>query len=389
MLHNLCYNEICMIMKHENYPYNPFLLSGYVSPEYFCDRVEETQKLISALRNGRNVTLISPRRMGKTGLLRHAFHEIQSAKAGNCYYVDLYQTDSLSSLVKKLGEAVLGTLDTSETKVVKQISKFFASLRPVFSFDAISGEPNIMLDVQPVNAEKSLSEIFAYMEDSGKQCYVAFDEFQVVDGYADKQVEALLRAHIQHLNNVRFVFSGSQRHVLENMFVSANRPFFQSTQIMNLGCINEAAYYEFAHKKLEQNGQILNSTAFNHLYSSLFGHTWYVQMILNRLFETAQKNITEEFIDATIANVIAENEATYQTFVRLITPAQRKLLRAVASEGTAKEITGKNFVAKYQLGAISTIRLSAKILVEKELLLDQNNHYEVYDRFFGIWLKFA
>ena len=101
MLHNLCYNEICMIMKHENYPYNPFLLSGYVSPEYFCDRVEETQKLISALRNGRNVTLISPRRMGKTGLLRHAFHEIQSAKAGNCYYVDLYQTDSLPSLVKK------------------------------------------------------------------------------------------------------------------------------------------------------------------------------------------------------------------------------------------------------------------------------------------------
>ena len=112
-------------------------------------------------------------------------------------------------------------------------------------------------------------------------------------------------------------------------------------------------------------------------------------MILNRLFETAQKNITEDFIDATIANVIAENEATYQTFVRLITPAQRKLLRAVASEGTAREITGKNFVDKYQLGAISTIRLSAKTLVEKELLLDQNNHYEVYDRFFGIWLKFA
>ena len=110
-------------------------------------------------------------------------------------------------------------------------------------------------------------------------------------------------------------------------------------------------------------------------------------MILNRLFETAQKNITEEFIDATIANVIAENEATYQTFVRLITPTQRKLLRAVASEGTAKEITGKNFVGKYQLGAISTIRLSTKTLVEKELLLDQNSHYEVYDRFFGIWLK--
>lgn len=374
-------------MRRETSPYNPFLMSGYVSPEYFCDRVVETKKLISALINGRNVTLISPRRMGKTGLLRHAFHEMQNSKAGVCYYVDLYQTDSLASLVKKLGEAVLGTLDTSETKVVKQIGKFFASLRPVFSFDATSGEPNIMLDVQSVNAEKSLSEIFAYMESSGKPCYVAFDEFQVVDSYADKQVEALLRAHIQHLNNVHFVFSGSQRHVLENMFVSVNRPFFQSTQMMNLGSIGEEAYYEFAHKKLARHGQRISAAAFHHLYQSLFGHTWYVQMILNRIFETAEAEITEDFITDTISNVIAENEATYQTFVRLITPAQCKLLSAVACEGTVTEIMGKNFIAKYGLGAVSSVRVGVKALVQKELLLDLHSRYEVYDRFFGLWLK--
>ena len=97
---------------------NPFLLSGYVSPAYFCDREQETDKLASALRNGRNVTLVSPRRMGKTGLIRHVFHQVEQAGEAACYYVDLYQTDSLASLVKKLGDAVLGTLDTTEARLV-------------------------------------------------------------------------------------------------------------------------------------------------------------------------------------------------------------------------------------------------------------------------------
>lgn len=374
-------------MRRNKQPINPFLLSGYMSAEFFCDRKEETKELISALKNGRNITLISPRRMGKTGLLRHAFCEIANKKEGNCYYVDLYQTTDLASLVKKLGEAVLGTLDTTEKKIIKQISKFFVSLRPVFSFDALTGEPNVMLDVQPNYAEKSLSEIFAYMEASGKNCFVAFDEFQVVDSYADKQVEALLRAHIQHLNNVHFVFSGSQRHVLENMFVSANRPFFQSTQIMNLGCINMDAYHEFAHAKMKANGQTISKEVFKHLYDTLFGHTWYIQMILNRLYEASQKDITTVAIDTTIDKVIAENEATYQTFMRLITPAQRKLLKAIAKEGVAEEIMGKTFASKHSLGAISTIQQSSKVLVEKELLIDRNGKYEVYDRFLGLWLK--
>ncbi|MDO4511550.1 MAG: ATP-binding protein [Bacteroidales bacterium] len=374
-------------MKQAITPTNPFLLSGYVSAAYFCDRIDETGKLISALQNGRNVTLISPRRMGKTGLLRHAFSEIIRQKAGNCYYVDLYQTTDLASLVKKLGEAVLGTLDTTETKMLKQISKFFSSLRPVVSFDAISGEPNLMIDVQPSLAEKSLSEILAYMESSGQRCYVAFDEFQVVDSYADRQVEALLRAHIQHLNNVRFVFSGSQRHVLENMFVAANRPFFQSTQIMNLGCIPEKAYYEFAHDKFQQHRQAMSEAVFHHLYSMMSGHTWYVQMILNRLFENGHSSISTDVVNDAITHVVAENEATYQTFMRLITSAQAKLMKAVAKEGVAKEIMGKDMIAKYALGAASTVKASAKALVEKELLLDQNAQYEVYDRFLGIWLQ--
>lgn len=366
---------------------NPFLLSGYVSPEYFCDREIETEKIISALHNGRNITLISPRRMGKTGLIYHAFNRIKATEKSHCYYVDLYQSDSLATLVKKLGETVLGTLDSHVEQIMKKVSTFFKSLRPSVSFNPITGEPDFSLDIQPETAERSLAEIFCYMEQTEEPCYIAFDEFQTVAEYADNHVEALLRSHIQHLHNVQFIFSGSQKNMIENMFTSANRPFYQSTQIMHLAAINMETYFGFAATKLHWHGQELNSDAFKTLYDELFGHTWYIQMLLNRLYDMGVKEITSEQIMQTIADVVKENEATYQTFLRLITPSQAKVLEAVASEREVASIQSQAFLTSYHLGASSTVKSAVNALIQKELLLETNGSYSVYDRFFSIWLK--
>ncbi len=370
-----------------NKPHNPFLLSGYISPEYFCDREEETKKLVSALRNGRNITLISPRRMGKTGLIRHAFHIMEREGQEHCYLVDLYQTDSLTGLVAKLAKTVLGTLDTGSSRFLKTVGAFFKSLRPVLTVDPQTGEPGVSFDIQPNYAERSLEEILTYMENSGRQCIVAFDEFQRVAEYEDSQVEAMLRSHIQHLNNVHFIFSGSQRHVLENMFTSASRPFYQSTQLMNLGSIGAEAYCKFADSKLRKHKQQLDPQAFFHTYDSLMGHTWYIQALLNRLYENGTTVLDNSIIEKTLHEIASENEATFQTLLRLITPAQRKLLKAVAKEGEATEINSKNFLSRNHLGAASTIHAAAKSLVEKELLIETKGKFSVYDRFLAIYLS--
>ena len=375
------------MMKKNSTPPNPFILTGYVSPSYFCDREQESHKLISALQNGRNVTLISPRRMGKTGLIRHVFHQIEAEKQAKCYYVDLYKTDSLASLVVQLANVVLGSLDTTKSKIVKQVTTFFKSLRPLFSYDPLTGVPTFMVDVKPELAEHSLAEIFSYMEQSGRQCIVAMDEFQSIADYGDRNMEALLRSHIQQLNSVHFVFSGSQRHVLENMFASANRPFYQSTQILNLYEIEEQPYYEFSKKILEANRQQLNADVFGYLYQKLAGHTWYVQMLLNRLYESGEPSILMDVVDKVISGIVDENEATFQTFMRLVTPAQAKLLRAIAMEGSVQQALSQSFIRQYHLGATSTIRSAMKKLVEKELVLDTQGTYQVYDRFFALWLK--
>lgn len=374
-------------MKQVRTPLNPFLLSGYHSPDYFCDREEETEKLVSALRNGRNVTLVSPRRMGKTGLIRHAFHRMEQHKWGHCYLVDLYQTENLTDFVSKLAKVVIGTLDTKGERFLKIVATFFKSLRPVFSLDAFTGEPEVSIDLQPECTEQSLEEIFSYMEHSDQMCFVAFDEFQRVAEYdKGRSVEALLRSHIQHLTNVHFVFSGSQRHILENMFAAATRPFYQSTQMMSLGCIEEEAYYTFAASKMEQHGQQLDKDAFHNAYHRLFAHTWYLQMLLNRLYETEIRQIDKIGTDMVLKEIVAENEASFQTILRLITPAQRRLLKAVAKEGEVQEINGKSFLTRHGLGAASTVNSAAKSLVEKELLLESHGTYSVYDRFLALYL---
>ena len=348
--------------KKKRIPLNPFVLTGYVSPEYFCDRQKETDKIISALLNGRNITLTSPRRMGKTGLIHHVFHNMQENNDVKCFYVDLYQTDSLELLVKKLADTILVTVDP------------------------MTGEPGFKVDVEPGQGEYSLSEIFAYMEKSDYRCFVAFDEFQTIASYADKNVEALLRSHIQRLTNVNFIFSGSQRHVLENMFASASRPFYQSTQMMPLGDIDKSAYYAFSSDKMRNNRQSIDEETFDYLYTKLSSHTWYVHTLLNRLYESGYETIDKTTVEDIMADILLENEGTFQTFLRLVTPIQAKVLYAIASEGTIKEIQGKTFLTKYRLGAASTVKTAVKSLVEKELLLDNNGEYQIYDRFFGLWL---
>ena len=290
-------------------------------------------------------------------------------------------------MVSKLAKTVIGTLDTKGEQLLNAVGTFFKSLRPVFTIDPQTGEPGLRVDIQPDYAEQSLAELFSYMEHSGKSCFLAFDEFQRVAEYEDHNIEALLRSHIQHLTNVHFVFSGSQRHVLENMFASASRPFYQSTQMMNLECIREEAYYQFAASKFEQHRQEMDKNVFSNTYHRLFGHTWYIQALLNRLYETGTAHIRKTDVDIALQEILAENETTYETLLRLITPTQRKLLKAVAKEGEMSEINGKHFLSRHKLGAASTINAAAKSLVEKELLLEYHGKYSVYDRFLSLYLS--
>lgn len=367
---------------------NPFITIGYPGPEYFCDRKNETEKMLQHLENGWNITLFSPRRMGKTGLIHHVFHHLNETSGKPvCIYLDIYATSQLSEFVSLFGKAVLSSLGSPVSKFAQKLKGLFSSFRPVITLDEVTGQPVISLDFAPSQAEQALGEIFKYIASIGKECYVAIDEFQQILYYPEKNVEALLRTHIQNLPNVRFIFAGSKNHLMELMFMTAKKPFFQSTRMMALNTIEEASYFEFAKPFFENRNIALSESGFGELYSLVYGHTWYVQSILNQLYADKPKAVDHVSIHAAVNTIIEENISTYQRFFSMLTNNQRMMLKAIAKERVVSQPTASRFLSRYGLKSGSSATRAISSLLENEYLYKDERGLMVYDHFFGIWLS--
>lgn len=365
---------------------NPFSVISYLGADYFCDREKEATDLFGSLKNGRNITLISPRKMGKTGLIKHIFH-LNRKENAFFFYIDIYGTTNLAEFTKCFAESVFSQqIATFANQVWKDITTLFAGIRPVITTEPITGAPQCMVDIKPQTEDATLQQIFAYLEAARKPCFVAFDEFQTIADYTDCQMEALLRKHIQQLTNVHFIFAGSKKHVMADMFLMHNRPFYQSTQIMHIGEIDETTYAEFANRHFAKHKQHIAPEVFHELYDLVKGHTWYVQMLLNRLYQLGQKEISHQHILEALNYILEESTPSYQMYLNLITAKQRALLRAIAEEGSIREICGKDFISRHNLGVPSSIKSSLQLLIDKELVYADNGAYSVYDRFFSLWL---
>lgn len=368
-------------------PNNPFLIAGYYSPEFFCDREAETTSILDALHNGRNVTLIAPRRMGKTGLIRHAFYRLKEQEPDIVtLYLDIYSTQSLGDFVRLLANTVLGKLDTLPQKALSRIGRFMRSCRPVFTFDELTGVPMVKIDVAPQEEETTLKEIFDYLGSSEKRCYIAIDEFQQIAEYPEKSIEALLRSYIQFLPNVNFIFAGSKQHVMQEMFASSKRPFYQSTQLLNIGAIDRKAYAAFSIEHFSKHNLQLPHEAFDMIYDNFNGHTWYIQNILNRLYGY-NRNVDAELIAYGIDQIVAELSYSYADLLRSYSAGQVRLLKAIAQEGCVKEVLAGEFISKYRLRAASSVNFSMKKLLANELVYKTDDGYIIYDQFMEKWLR--
>lgn len=369
------------------YIHNPFLLTGYVAPEYFCDRKEETRNLISALYNGRNITLMAPRRMGKTGLIHHCFHLLKEQHPDvACFYVDIFATKTLADFVSVFGRAVLGKLDSLPEKVLTVAGNIVKSARLVFSADNM-GQPQASVEFQPHLAEATLSEIFTYLQQSGRECYIAIDEFQQVAAYPEDGVEALLRTYVQQCPNVRFIFSGSKQHMMDKIFNEASRPFYRSTEKMHLSAIAEPSYYEYAVRGLESIGVTIGDDVFSRLYQRFDGHTWYVQRILNRLFEVGEGALTDDDVEQSVQYVVATEVDDFQRHYARLTVNQGHLLKAIAKEHCVEAVNASAFMRKYNLKGTSSINKALAFLIDNEYAYRTSDGYIVYDRFMNLWLK--
>ena len=203
---------------------NPFVLSPAIPDEFFCDRQSESASLIKSIINQENVVLISPRRVGKTGLIYHCFNQPEIRDNYLTVSIDILHTTSFQEFIKELGAAVFNTVAKRSEKLTKLFVTTLRSLSGSFGIDSMTYMPTFDVKLGQINTpEYTLEEIFNYLEKADKPCIVAIDEFQQVTKYPEGNIEALLRGRIQKLVNTHFIFAGSERRLMNEMFFSDKR----------------------------------------------------------------------------------------------------------------------------------------------------------------------
>lgn len=365
---------------------NPFITYGYESAEYFCDRQEETRLLISLLTNGNHVALISPRRMGKTGLLHHCFAQAEIQKKYYTFLVDIYATKNMQDMVYQMGHSIVNRLKSKGRDAVDRFLQFVTSLRTGISFDGM-GNASWNVGVGDIKSPSfTLEEIFNYLKTADKPCIVAVDEFQAINDYPEQNVEALLRTYVQDCRNAVFVFSGSQKRMMSEMFSSPARPFYQSTSFLFLKPVALTEYESFAQHHFEKAHKHIAKGVVETIYERFDGTTWYLQKVLNQLFATTD-DATIDAVNKAVSQIIDQNVEAYKDTLFQLTAKQRDLLVAVGKEGKASQITGMQFVKRHHLSSASSVQKAAQTLIEKQLLTHQQSVYEVYDKFLAEWLR--
>lgn len=366
---------------------NPFVIGKYISDDYFCDREKETEFLYKQIVNGRNVAMLSPRRMGKTGLIYHLFGQKEVAQRYHVFFTDIYATQTIEEFVYSLSSAIYVGQRKSLKKRFWDLVK---SLRLAFRTDAVTGEPELSLSLGDIKEpEKTLDEIFEYLESADKPCIVAIDEFQQIGSYKGVRAEALLRTKIQQCRQTHFIFAGSKKHLMANMFNSPAKPFYQSVISIGINPLPKDAYVKFAISKFKEYGKEVEPELVGMVYDHFDGVTWFVQVIMNELFAMTGQGETCKTakFDAAFQNAVDVQAVNYEQILSNLSLKQKALVQAIAKEGTVTGITRSGFIKKYNLDSSSTVQSALRPLVNNDIVLQDGNAYRLYDFFFASWLK--
>lgn len=371
---------------------NPFLINNYISPSFFCDRENETNALIQNITNQSNTVFFAQRRVGKTALIHHVFHHLKSKKEYTTLYLDIYATQSLKDFTNQLANSIYKAFPEKKG-IATRFWESIKLLRPVLSINEITGTPELSLDIsQASQMERSITQLLQFLEKQKKPVVIAIDEFQQILEYPEKNVEALLRTSIQQLQQVHFIFLGSNRKMIFEIFNSTKRPFYASAKNLYLHKIKKNKYSPFIQKHFNKNHLNISENAIELVLDLTRRHTYYTQHLCHEIFALHEKNTTKKTVYKALYKILSENEAMYFQYRNLLTPAQWKLLKALAKEEKTYKPYNQQFIKKYNLSAPTSVKRTLNALLDKELIyyqvMQEEPYYEIQDKFLMRWLQY-
>jgi uncharacterized protein len=366
---------------------NPFVIKGYLGTQYFCDRETETEKMVSSIRNSQDITLFAIRRIGKSALIHHVFDQLNESFDG--IYVDLWGTTSLSGFMRETANSVLQSSIFSTRSFSKKLADFIRSIGASLSI-GYDGKPSIEIMYHDRNVVfNNLEEIFRFLEAHSRPVILAFDEFQEIRNYNDNMpLEARLRGLVQRFHNIRFIFSGSEQHLIADIFSSTDRPFFQSTRMIELTRILPEKYHDFITGHFRKGRKTIPDELVYHILTVCHLHTYYVQAVCNMLYARSRVPETIDQFEEVFRDFIAEKKVFYAELPVRLTRHQFNTVKAIADRGKVDGVTTREFMEQAGIGSPGSMQAVIRALLDKQMIIKEEDSYRLYDVFLEHYLRY-
>ena len=368
-----------------------FIYGVAVEGDNFTDRVKETNRLKSDFENGQNVVLISPRRIGKTSLIKKV-QSLIDTDSTIVVYMDIYDCRNEYEFYNRLASSVLKQTSGRAELILQNIRDFLVRLSPSISFGSDpNNEFSFSLGITP--KEYSSEEILQLPEliakKINKHIVICIDEFQQIGEFADSlSIQKKMRGVWQLQNNVSYCLFGSKKHMLSTMFQNKKMPFYQFGDIIFLQTIPTEDWLPFIKKKFNEKDIQISDEMIRIICSSVDNQSSYVQQLSWNVMLNAEKEVTEETIEIAISDMLSQNSLLFLQQIEGLTSFQMNFIRAVA-KGVHSDFTSQNILKTYNLGTKSNIVRIKNALIQKELIDTSTEGVIISDPIFKLWFERA
>lgn len=365
---------------------NPFYYGGTVEKKYFCNRVEELQEIKKDILSGLNILIYAPRRFGKTSLVLKALEELEKNNDIKFVFLDLMYLSTVEEFINKYFNQLAKTLEEPTDKVIK-FFKSILKIRPNInaSFDT-SGNPNFSLSFSGEDIDKTLEEVLdiplAFVKDN-KKIVVVFDEFQET---INLKLESKLRSVIQtHSNKIAYIFMGSKKSLLHQMFLNKNRPFYKSVKHFKIKEIQSDDWDNFITSKFLQTDKKIDKVIIDKILNITKGFPYYTQQFAYEIWNITDKIADELIFEKALKTILDREEDLFSVEFDTLTPNQKKALKIVVSKN-GKNLYDEQYLAKYRIKT-GSIQTALKGLLEKDILDKNVDGYYFQDPLFEYWMQ--
>lgn len=369
---------------------SPFQYGKLAMGSTFVNRVQEKQILKNNLYSGINTMLISPRRWGKSSLVKEAMHELLAERHDvKVCFIDVFTVRSEEEFYQTFAREVIKATSNNWESWITNAKEFLKALSPKIS---IGTDPmtdfSIGLEFHQIkeNEHELLNLPEKIAASKGIKIIICIDEFQNLAGLKDyEHLEGRMRSTWQHHQNVSYCLYGSKRHMMIEIFNSSAKPFYRFGQIMFLGKIDKAEWIKFIVNAFERTGKNISEEHAGIIVEKVNSHSWYVQQLSHFVWSITKNTATLEIIDKAFQQIINTNLPLYVAECEALSVTQLNLLIAIANN--EQTLSGAKIMSKYKLGTPQNVSKNKMVLQQKDILDNTPEGFHFLDPVFEYWFK--